>query len=291
MRCPGAAVVQRNGAAQWSRTALTAWLAETLADGPPTLVGIDHGLGYPFAALGYGDLGAASGVSGGALGRSATRASRQFAQADSRGPSFGDFGDWQRRFAQGANADELWEIFLQAVRARWRAEQAGVRIRDRLAAEPLPAGAAKLRRRVEQRAGAKSVFHFHVPGSVAMSTHAGLPQVAVLRERLGPRLFVWPFHGWRPNPEQHVLVEAYPALWNGKHARAVPRQCTPEATGAHAESRVARTPDEHDAWVLATEFRAAARSGALTHWLCAPKDAELARIARLEGWILGVSSD
>jgi hypothetical protein len=36
-------------------------------------------------------------------------------------------------------------------------------------------GSARWRRITEERAGAKSVFHFDVPGSVAKSTHVGLP--------------------------------------------------------------------------------------------------------------------
>jgi len=36
-------------------------------------------------------------------------------------------------------------------------------------------GNTRWRRLTEERAGAKSVFHFDVPGSVAKSTHAGLP--------------------------------------------------------------------------------------------------------------------
>jgi hypothetical protein len=52
-------------------------------------------------------------------------------------------------------------------------------------------GNARWRRLTEERAsGAKSVFHFDVQGSVAKSTHAGIPWLRFIRRRLGDR--VWP---------------------------------------------------------------------------------------------------
>jgi hypothetical protein len=68
-------------------------------------------------------------------------------------------------------------------------------------------GNARWRRLTEERAGgAKSVFHFDVQGSVAKSTHAGIPWLRFIRHRLGPRVHFWPFDGWdipagrRPSP-------------------------------------------------------------------------------------------
>ena len=37
---------------------------------------------------------------------------------------------------------------------------------------------------------------FHVPGSVAKSTHAGLPWLRYLRQQMGTRVHFWPFDGW-----------------------------------------------------------------------------------------------
>ena len=48
-------------------------------------------------------------------------------------------------------------------------------------------GRARWRRLADARAGAKSVFHFDVPGSVAKSTHAGLPWLRYMRRRLADR--------------------------------------------------------------------------------------------------------
>ena len=47
-------------------------------------------------------------------------------------------------------------------------------------------GNARWRRLTEERASsAKSVFHFDVQGSVAKSTHAGIPWLRFIRQRLG----------------------------------------------------------------------------------------------------------
>ena len=57
-------------------------------------------------------------------------------------------------------------------------------------------GNARWRRLTEERAGgAKSVFYFDVQGSVAKSTHAGIPWLRFIRQQLGPRIHFWPFDG------------------------------------------------------------------------------------------------
>jgi len=62
-------------------------------------------------------------------------------------------------------------------------------------------GDARWRRPTEERAGtAKSVFHFDVQGSVAKSTHAGIPWLRFIRQQLGQRIHFWPFDGWKIAP-------------------------------------------------------------------------------------------
>ena len=60
---------------------------------------------------------------------------------------------------------------------------------------------------------AKSVFLFDVQGSVAKSTHAGIPWLKWLREQAGERLHVWPFDGWAIPSEKPVMV-SYSHLLN-----------------------------------------------------------------------------
>lgn len=58
-------------------------------------------------------------------------------------------------------------------------------------------GSPRWRRMTEERSpGAKSVFHFDVQGSVAKSTHAGIPWLLFIRRALGDRVHFWPFDGW-----------------------------------------------------------------------------------------------
>ncbi len=135
-------------------------------------------------------------------------------------------------------------------------------------------GNRRWRRLTERRAGAaKSVFHFDVQGSVAKSTHAGLPWLRYLRRTLGSRAHWWPFDGWviPSRSGRSAIVEVYPALWS----RAFPRGD--------------RTPDQHDAWTVATWLRNADLDGTLRAYFAPPLTREERETADIEGWVLGVS--
>jgi hypothetical protein len=132
-------------------------------------------------------------------------------------------------------------------------------------------GNSRWRRLAEQRCRAKSVFHFDVQGSVAKSTHAGLPWLRYLRRTLGERVHFWPFDGWRIPPGRSALAEVYPALWK----RAYPDE--------------GLTPDQHDAYAVAAWLRDADRDGRLQSALePALAGHERAVAQEVEGWILGV---
>lgn len=127
------------------------------------------------------------------------------------------------------------------------------------------------RRLTEIRAGAaKSVFHFDVQGSVAKSTHAGLPWLRYLRQNLGDRVHFWPFDGWEIPTGRSAVAEVYPSLWSRSFAREE------------------RNPDQHDAYSVAAWMREADLRGSLAGFF-EPGFAEADHaIARIEGWILGV---
>ncbi|MGC1955856.1 MAG: hypothetical protein WA970_25470 [Gammaproteobacteria bacterium] len=131
-------------------------------------------------------------------------------------------------------------------------------------------GSARWRRITEERAGAKSVFHFDVPGSVAKSTHAGLPWLRYLRQRLGERVHFWPFDGWEIPAGKSALVEIYPSLWS----KSYPRE--------------GRTPDQHDAYVAAAWLRQADKDRSLGEFLKPDMLPGEYHVARVEGRILGV---
>ena len=132
-------------------------------------------------------------------------------------------------------------------------------------------GNARWRRLTEERAGgAKSVFHFDVQGSVAKSTHAGIPWLRFIRERLGSRVHFWPFDGWQISPGRSAIAEVYPALWSRSLARED------------------RTGDQHDAFSTAAWLSRADRGGSLAAFLNPDLSPVERTVAQVEGWVLGV---
>ncbi|MBK9326063.1 MAG: hypothetical protein IPN00_06960 [Hydrogenophilales bacterium] len=131
-------------------------------------------------------------------------------------------------------------------------------------------GNPRWRRICETRCRAKSVFHFDVQGAVAKSTHAGIPWLRYLRQQLGERVHFWPFEGWDIPAGRSALAEVYPALWK------------------HAYPAGNLTPDQHDAYVVATWLREADRDRRLRAALNPELTFHDRSIAVVEGWILGV---
>lgn len=132
-------------------------------------------------------------------------------------------------------------------------------------------GNRRWRRLTEMRAGsAKSVFHFDVQGSVAKSTHSGLPWLRYLRQHLSGRVHFWPFDSWSIPPRGSVIAEVYPSLWS----RSFPH----EGRDAH----------QHDAYSVAAWMRHTDHNGSLAEFF-EPNLTEAERgIAQIEGWILGI---
>ncbi len=132
-------------------------------------------------------------------------------------------------------------------------------------------GNSRWRRLTEERAGsAKSVFHFDVQGSVAKSTHAGIPWLRFIRQRLGSRVHFWPFDGWDIPAGRSAIAEVYPALWSRGFAREN------------------RTGDQHDAFSIAARLSRADRDGSLAAFLKPDLTPPERTVAQVEGWILGV---
>ena len=132
-------------------------------------------------------------------------------------------------------------------------------------------GNNRWRRLTELRAGsAKSVFHFDVQGSVAKSTHSGIPWLRFIRRQLDDRVHFWPFDGWTIPAGKSAIAEVYPALWKRAYATE------------------GRTPDQHDAYSVASSLQLADHDGRLSGFL-KPTLLHLDRaVAEVEGWILGV---
>jgi hypothetical protein len=169
-----------------------------------------------------------------------------------------------------------WPPFLDDFQRHWPTDEPFTYVdfvrNGSRGAGALRMGDSHWRRLAEIRCRAKSVFHFDVPGSVAKSTHAGLPWLRYIRRRLGDRVHFWPFDGWEVPAGRSAVAEAYPALVSGLFARED------------------RTQDQHDAYSLAAWLSRADRSGELAGYLD-PALPDIEReVAKIEGWILGVGA-
>ena len=117
---------------------------------------------------------------------------------------------------------------------------------------------------------AKSVFRFDVQGSVAKSTHAGIPWLHRIRNDVGHKVHFWPFDGWALPDGKSVIAEVYPSIFRNRY----PQQD--------------RTGDQQDAYCVARWLTESDASGRLERYFNPPLTDEERRIASLEGWILGV---
>ena len=211
----------------WTRRGLAEWLAETLRDGPPTLVGIDHAFSFPL------------------------------------------------RYLEVHRIPPEWPTFLEDFHQHWPTDEKNMYV-DFIRKGTHGNGAARTglsrwRRMTEERCRAKSVFHFDVPGSVAKSTHAGLPWLLYLRRQLGPRLHFWPFDGWTPPADRSVIAEIYPSLWS----KTFPIED--------------RTSDQHDAYSAARWMQETDAAGKLNAYFGPSLRPLEQSLAKFEGLILGIA--
>jgi hypothetical protein len=176
-----------------------------------------------------------------------------------------------------AHALELdWPAFLEDFQRHWPTDDDHAYV-DLVREGVIGNGAARTgnsrwRRLTDDRArGAKSVFHFDVQGSVAKSTHAGIPWLQFIRCRCVDRVHFWPFDGWEVPQGRCVIAEVYPSIWRGCY------------------SNEGRTVDQHDAFCIAAQLSSADREGALAGWLKPDLSPAERAVAQVEGWILGLS--
>jgi hypothetical protein len=57
----------------------------------------------------------------------------------------------------------------------------------------------------------------NVQGSVAKTTHAGIPWLRYIRQHNTDRVHFWPFDGWSVPPNRSAVVGVYPALWSREY--------------------------------------------------------------------------
>jgi len=168
-----------------------------------------------------------------------------------------------------------WPAFLDDFQRHWPTDNASMYV-DFIREGVCGNGAARQgdprwRRLTEIRAGgAKSVFHFDVPGSVAKSTHAGIPWLRFIRQSLGTKVHFWPFDGWDVPAGRSGIAEIYPSLWRGLFPCEAPSR------------------DQQDAFGAAAWLWRANQNGSLATFLKPELTASERTQADIEGWILGV---
>jgi len=182
------------------------------------------------------------------------------------------------RYFEVHQLEPNWYMFMEDFQGHWPTDEQHIYVdfvRDGLAGNGhARQGSSKWRRITEERCGAKSVFHFDVQGSVAKSTHSGIPWLLYLHQQLGDRVKFWPFDGWDIPLGHSAIVEAYPSMW--RHAFI---------------AQEGMTGDQHDAYTVAAWLQRADSEGRLQSALHPRLTASECAVARVEGWILGVGAD
>jgi hypothetical protein len=211
----------------WTRRGIAEWLVVKPTEGPPTLVGIDHGFSFPL------------------------------------------------RYFEQYGLPHNWPLFLDDFQRHWPTNEDNTYVdfvRDGNCGNcAARSGDATWRPITELRSRAKSVFHFDVPGSVAKSTHAGLPWLRHLRNHTTEQVHFWPFEGWESPAGKSVVAEVYPALWS------------------HSFPRENRNSDQHDAYSTAEWLRRGDLDDILDGLFHPSPLPHERKIAEIEGWILGVA--
>lgn len=168
-----------------------------------------------------------------------------------------------------------WPLFLDDFQRHWPTDENHTYVefvRDGSCGNcSARSGNSRWRRLTELRARtAKSVFQFDVQGSVAKSTHAGLPWLRYLRQHLGDQVHFWPFDGWIAPRSLSVVAEVYPSLWSRSFPSA------------------GRSPDQQDAFATAEWLRRSDGNGTLKQFFSPELEPSERKLAEIEGWILGV---
>ncbi|WP_428911563.1 hypothetical protein [Niallia sp. Krafla_26] len=175
------------------------------------------------------------------------------------------------------NQLQNWEEFLAHFQHLWNTKEQTVRACKERVDDYR--NHTELRLTETYTASAKSAWNFEQKtGTVAYSTHAGLPWIYELRKSCEELLHVWPYDGWNPSSAESVLAEVYPALFYKRFQQF------------DREFPFDWPRDAQDAYVIAAWLRERDRNGTLTQYFevntLTKEEKQLA--LQYEGWILGV---
>ena len=161
-----------------------------------------------------------------------------------------------------------WNSFLEDFVQHWPTDQPGATVQQFRDGSQRSGDNRELRLTERWTSSAKSVFQFDVQGSVAKSTHAGLPFLNRLRKQR--QFHCWPFDGWDVPEGVSVVSEVFPSLFRQRF------------------DRESRTVDQQDAYAICRWLEESDRAGHLANFFHPPLSGKQRRQAKLEGWILGV---
>lgn len=164
---------------------------------------------------------------------------------------------------------DSWDDFLKDFATHWPTDHSEATVEQFRTTTTRVGTNDELRITEQWTSSAKSVFQFDVQGSVAKSTHAGLPFAYSLRN-LVPKIHFWPYDGWEIPPGTSVLAEIYPSIFRNRFPRA------------------SRTVDQQDAYSVCRWLFEMDQSEQLPTFFKPPIDSSTKQIAAKEGWILGV---
>ncbi len=170
-----------------------------------------------------------------------------------------------------------WDEFLNHFQALWNTKEEMVRVcKDRADSYP---NQTELRLTETFTASAKSAWNFEQKtGTVAYSTHAGLPWIYELRRLFRDDLHIWPYDGWNPGSEKSVLAEIYPSLLYKRFRQF------------DADFPLDWPRDAQDAYVVAAWLRERTLNETIERYfeVSTLTEQEKQLALQYEGWILGV---
>lgn len=163
-----------------------------------------------------------------------------------------------------------WDAFLDDFYRHWPTDQDHVYVEFFRENNPRTGKPNEFRLTEKWTSSAKSVFRFDVQGSVAKSSHAGIPWLYLIRKQLGSRVHLWPFDGWSIPKGKSVIAEVYPSIFSSRYPRE------------------SRTADQQDAYAVSRWLYESDMRGILPRYCDPPLAIDERLLAEREGWILGV---
>ena len=211
------------GCKNWCRKELTLHLKETLKSKKTTIIGIDHGLSFPYNFFKKNNL-------------------------------------------------RNWDLMIAFVSKTWKTSHDYITVEDARKVVGSPGQATDYRLTEKWMPAAKSVFHFDVQGSVAKSTHAGIPWIYEIIQdaEIRNQTHFWPFDGFEIQPDKNVVAEIFPSLFRRRYDKGK------------------RSDDQHDAFVVSAWLRDMDKRGLLNYYFNPMLSDSEKQLVELEGWILGV---